>query len=272
MQEGQYFAAHSPEEIEWERAGLIKEFCDATTTRRLEALGVESGWRCTDVGAGRGSIALWLADRVGPSGQVVAADLNTSLLKRAQLPPNVQVREHNILTQDLDRERYDLVLCRALLMHLSEPELALGRMAAAVRPGGWLFIEEFDFSSFCAVDFQYPGAEVFERTTRAFWEALSTAGNLDCYFGRRIPAILDGLSFVNTGTAGQVLIGRGGDHPLGKFWSLTFQLPGFEALVERGITTREEFDRTRSLFEDASFRFVATIQFGAWGRRPSNIS
>lgn len=52
MPEGQYIAAVSPEDIEWERVGLIEAMCDGITTRCLEALGVASGWRCIDVGAG----------------------------------------------------------------------------------------------------------------------------------------------------------------------------------------------------------------------------
>ena len=75
MREEQYVAADSPEDNEWERLGLNETICDATTTRALAALGVASGWQCIDVGAGRGSIARWLAERVGPSGHVVAADL-----------------------------------------------------------------------------------------------------------------------------------------------------------------------------------------------------
>ena len=39
------------------------------------------------------------------------ADLNPRLLRRAQLPPNVQVREHDILAQDLEATQYDVVHC-----------------------------------------------------------------------------------------------------------------------------------------------------------------
>jgi SAM-dependent methyltransferase len=176
MSEGQYVAAASPEDIEWERVGLIEAMCDGIITRYLDALGVQAGWRCIDVGAGRGSIAHWLAERVGPSGEVVAAHLNPRLLRRVPFPPHVEVREYNILTQDLEAEHYDLVHCRALLMHLPQPVVALERMAAAVRPGGWLCLEEYDFSMFGAVDPQYPGAAAFHWTFHAFLDALRTAG------------------------------------------------------------------------------------------------
>ena len=268
MRKEQYFATDSIEDIEWERVGLIGEVCDPITTRRIEALGISSGWRCIDVGAGRGSIAHWLAERVGSSGQVVAADLNPSLLRRAKLPHNVQVREHNILTQELESEWYDLVLCRALLLHLPQPELALGRMAAAVRPGGWLFIKDYDLTYFGAVDAQYPGAAEFDRTFRACFDALRAAGIMDFSFGRRTLALVKGLGFAHVGAAGEVLFGRGGDDPLGRFWSLTLGVRGMEVPVEHGVVTREEFDSMRALFEDATFDFIGGIGFGVWGSRP----
>ena len=101
MPEGQYVAIVSPEDIEWERVGVLEAMCDGITTRYLDALGIASGWRCIDIGAGRGSIARWLAERVGPLGPVVAADLNPRLLRRASLPANVEVREYNRLYRKL---------------------------------------------------------------------------------------------------------------------------------------------------------------------------
>lgn len=272
MQEKQYFAVDSPEESEWERLGLLEEVCDAATTQRLASLGVESGWQCLDVGAGRGSIAHWLAERVGRSGKVVAADLNPRMLRRAQLPSSIEIREHNILTQDLEAEHYDLVCCRYLLQHLPQPELALARMAKAVRPGGWLFIEDADFRLFGAVDTQYPGAAVFDRTLHACWDALRAVGRVDPAFGRRAIVLIEKLGFENTEIVGAVALGRGGDHPYGRFWGLTLRTPGFEALVERGVVTREDFDHMCALLEDPAFRFVGAIQFSAWGQRPSKGS
>ncbi len=272
MREEQYFATGSVEDVEWERLGLLEKVCDPVTRARMDAIGIEPGWRCINIGAGRGSINHWLAERIGPSGQVVAADLNPSLLRRAKLPQNVEVREHNILTQDLEPGWYDLVFCRALLLHLPQPELALGRMAAAVRPGGWLLIEDYDFSYFGAVDAQYPGAAGFDRSLRAYFDALHAAGTMDCYFGRRMLALVKGLGFARMGVSGELLFGRGGDDPLGRFWSLTLGVPGMEALVEHGAVTREEFDSMRAFFEDPEFAIVGPLGFGAWGCRPPSGS
>ena len=42
MPEGQYVAAVSPADIEWERVGLLEAMCDGITTRYLDALGVKA--------------------------------------------------------------------------------------------------------------------------------------------------------------------------------------------------------------------------------------
>src|SRR5215213_3502381 len=53
---------------------------DPGTLERFERLGVAPGWSCLEVGAGAGGAARWLADRVGPTGRVVAADLEVGRL------------------------------------------------------------------------------------------------------------------------------------------------------------------------------------------------
>jgi ubiquinone/menaquinone biosynthesis C-methylase UbiE len=54
-------------------------------SRRRRAL-VQPGWRCLEVGAGRGSMAVWLAEQVGPTGHVVATDVDTRYLERLDVP------------------------------------------------------------------------------------------------------------------------------------------------------------------------------------------
>jgi hypothetical protein len=49
---------------------------------------------------GGGSIARWLADRVGPGGRVVATDINVGHLRTLSLP-NLDVLRHNIIEDDL---------------------------------------------------------------------------------------------------------------------------------------------------------------------------
>jgi ubiquinone/menaquinone biosynthesis C-methylase UbiE len=77
-----YLLAQAPApEAERQRLALLQEYYDPRTIARLENLGVAAGWRCIDVGAGGGSIAQRLAERVGPTGSVLAVDLDLRLLE-----------------------------------------------------------------------------------------------------------------------------------------------------------------------------------------------
>jgi len=135
MQEEQYIWAQSPEEIEEQRLGILESIRDSGTIRRMKELGVCPGWRCLEVGAGRGSIARWLAEQVGSTGHVVATDIDLRFLERIRAS-NLEVRLHNVCEEDFERSAYDLVHCRALLIHVPRPEEALARMAKAVRSVG----------------------------------------------------------------------------------------------------------------------------------------
>ena len=104
------------------------------------------GWKSPEVGAGAGSVAQWLSSRVGPSGRVVATDIDMRYLQGLGAP-NLEIRRHDILKDEPLKPEYDLVHCRKLLQNLPEPEKALRNMAASVRPSGWLMIEEDDFGS-----------------------------------------------------------------------------------------------------------------------------
>src|SRR5947209_1620322 len=58
------------------RLAALEAGWDGVTAANLEAIGVSRGWRCAEIGAGGGSIARWLANRVGMDGKIVATDLD----------------------------------------------------------------------------------------------------------------------------------------------------------------------------------------------------
>ena len=183
---------------------MLEEVYDPETTRRLSSIGVTDGWRCLELGAGAGSIARWLAERVGPAGQVVAADIDTRFLQDLDLS-NVEVRQLDIRTTDLENERYDLVHCRALLIHLTDTERVGRRMVAALRTGGWLLAEEPDLTARVAVTRDHPDAETFDSFVRRTTEWYNSR------FGRSLPLLLDRLGLADCGNEVTSSIVRGGE-------------------------------------------------------------
>jgi hypothetical protein len=98
--------AKGRQEAEDDRLDLLERLFDPLSRRRRQM--VQPGWRCLEVGAGRGSMAVWLAERVGDNGHVVATDIDVTYLKRLNVP-NLEVRQHNILEDPLLRARSGLV-------------------------------------------------------------------------------------------------------------------------------------------------------------------
>jgi SAM-dependent methyltransferase len=266
MTENRYLAKDSPDAFERERLALLTQFADPVTTRRLTELGVGPGWRCLDVGAGNGSVARWLAGRVGPQGRVVTTDLNPRFLGGHGLP-HLEVRRHNILEDDLEPAHYDLVHCRALLMHLPDPMRALRRLVNAVRPGGWLLVEEADgIASYGAAHPGHARAARFDRCSRTVWAALKAAGTMDLDFGRRLPALFESLGVRDLEHEGVTLTVRGGD-PMARFMQMTDELLRAR-FVAAGVLTEADFDELHRAYDDRSFWFVGFKLFGIWGRRP----
>lgn len=123
------------------RLALLGEIYDPWTIDHLESIGVAPGWRCWEAGAGRLTIAAWLAARVGTAGHVLATDLDTSGLAEVH---GIEVRRHDLARDPVPGGGFDLVHARLVLVHVPERERVLAAMIAALRPGGWILIEEPD--------------------------------------------------------------------------------------------------------------------------------
>ena len=126
------------------RLAALEAVFDSGTIRYLDGIGVGDGWRCLEVGAGGGSIAAWLARRVGAGEYVLDTDIDTRFTEEIKLP-NLDICRHDITTEYVPEASFDLIHTRMVLEHLPAREEALRRLVAALKPGGWLLIEAIDF-------------------------------------------------------------------------------------------------------------------------------
>src|SRR5690606_26923201 len=110
-----YFFDHEWEH-ERERLRQLERFYDPLTHGNIERAGIQPGWRCLEVGAGGGSIAEWLAWRVGPTGRVLAIDLETRFIEHLA-GPNLEVRRHRFGGEPLPENHFDLIHARAVMEH-----------------------------------------------------------------------------------------------------------------------------------------------------------
>ena len=103
------------------------------------------GQRVLDIGSGSGDTALLAAESVGPSGSVLATDIDLAALARlaerrsARADPAqiaIQVAAAEELT--LDPGSFDVALARNCLMHFRDLDAALRNIRSALRSGGRL--------------------------------------------------------------------------------------------------------------------------------------
>ena len=142
---GEYIFDRNRREQELLRLRLIEEALDPATIAHLQATGIQQGWRCLEVGAGAGSVVQWMGSVVGGGGRVIAIDTNTNHVRHLSAAP-YQVVEGDFLDVSLDGE-FDLAHCRYVLIHNRRSQDMLKKLCALVRPGGFLVIEEPDFTS-----------------------------------------------------------------------------------------------------------------------------
>jgi SAM-dependent methyltransferase len=111
----------------------------------LERLDVGPGWRCVDVGAGLGDVAIALGKLVGHDGRIYAVDIDPAA-RDATAEAAAAFAQVLALTQAVEDlvlpEPVDLAFCRFLLLHVHSPLEALRSMTRAVRPGGWVVAQE----------------------------------------------------------------------------------------------------------------------------------
>jgi phosphoglycerate dehydrogenase-like enzyme/SAM-dependent methyltransferase len=257
----EYVHAQAGYDAERERLRLLEHASDPATIRRLEQVGVGEGWSCLEVAAGAGSIAAWLGHRVGPDGRVLASDMDTRFLGFLGAP--VEVKVVDLLADDLEEGAFDLVHGRAILMHLQDPEAALKKMAAAVKPGGWLLLEEKDYEGLAGLG-DHPEAGTFSEDWRSITSRFKVAGTPDTNFGRRIRDLLERLRFEDIVADGDTRIWRGGET------GAQFVEQSYSQFRDRGMATDEEYRRAARLLRDPSFTFRDGILYGAWGRRPNS--
>jgi SAM-dependent methyltransferase len=263
---GYRLAGRGREEVEGERLSLLEQIFDPVS-RRCRDL-IEPGWRCLEIGAGRGSMATWLANRVGKSGKVVATDVDVSYLERLDLP-NLEVRRHNILDDPLDElspGSFDVVCSRLVLFWLAgRQEVAIRRMVECLRPGGWLVDEDGDWGTVALVD---PSHALYVPYHEAWRDGEWWASRgYDPAFGRKLPALFERCGLRNIRHEASTQVVRGGSA-----WSTWWQrtLEGIRAFehAEGSLTEVRErqYEALIAPLADPSCWLLTELLHACWGQ------
>jgi SAM-dependent methyltransferase len=246
------------------RLSALADVYDEVTIRHLIARGVASGWMCLEIGGGLGTITRWLANRIGPCGYVLSTDIDTRFLEALRLA-NVEVRRHDILIDPLPDSAFDLAYARLVLEHLSDPDLALDRLARAIKPGGLLVVEDLEIQS------AWPDPqESLDRPSKtlAAMRRVATDAGVDPRLGLSLGRRLRARGLLNVGHEGQLQLCRGNSAPA-RLARLNFEQLRDPILATQDVT-RAEFDADLARLDDEGFEWRSPIFWTAWGQRPES--
>ena len=121
----------------------------------VDRLAPGEGSTVLDVACGPGTVTFLLADRVGPSGQVLATDISPAMLAIARAKPATGARiewiESPAAPLAVETDSIDAVVCQQGLQFFPDKTAGLAEMRRALAPGGralvsfWAAVEEQDF-------------------------------------------------------------------------------------------------------------------------------
>ena len=154
-------------DIERLRLSMLSEARDPKTCALLTQVGIAEGMHCLEIGAGTGSVSAWMADKVGARGRVMSTDIDLQF--HGEMPSNVIVRQHDIATDPLPREHFDIIHGRAVLQHVPTRDEVVGQLVDALKPGGWLLVEDGTFLGFGQQGVPEPSTEPPFRRRFACW-------------------------------------------------------------------------------------------------------
>ena len=243
--------------------GALGATLDQFTTTRLLACGIAPGMRCLEVGAGAGTIAVWLAEQVGSAGSVIATDLKP---QHVPAHPSLTTIRHNVVTEPLPEGPFDIIHARAVLQHLPQRREVLAKLSDALAPGGVLVVEELEAgwgrSVLATPD---PRAyDVFAEYEMALTQVLVASGNDQTWNRVKHAAMLDlGLEDVDTqgwqgsfvGGTGVCLLAYSGSKEL------------HDRLVDAGMKP-EDLETMRRLALDPRLVLRGILLLSTIGRKP----
>jgi ubiquinone/menaquinone biosynthesis C-methylase UbiE len=247
-----------------QRFDALSMLFNPSTFRHIQALGLASGWRVWEVGAGGASVATWLSEQVGPQGRVLATDIATSWIVSG--PASFEVQTHDVGSDPPPAGPFDLVHGRLVLVHVERRVAAIAAMASVLAPGGWLLLEDADpmLQPLVCPDEFGPEQALANRLKLGFRALLAERG-VDLAFGRTLPRLLR--------EAGLVHVQSDAYFPVGGPACTELERATIEQVRDRlltaGLATHAEINEHLASVASGRLDLATSPMISAWARRPA---
>jgi SAM-dependent methyltransferase len=160
---------------------------------------------------------------------------------------------------------FDLVHARLVLVHVPERRAALAAMIAALRPGGWLLVEEADpaLQPLVCPDESGPAQRRANKLKHGFRTLMAQRG-VDLAFGRTLPRLLREAGL--TGVASDAYFPMSGPACNRLEQATVEQIR--DRLIAAGLATAEEIDEHLAAVTAGRLDLATSPMVSAWGRKP----
>jgi len=215
----------------------------------LARLNIQKGWKCLDVGAGPGFVSADIRNIAGDSGEITVIEpsefyLNYFKEHCAKNKFNNVKFVHGILEDTvLDDEYYDLIFLRWVIDFVKEPEKFLIILFAALKKGGVIAIQDYNYEGLGL----YPRGGAFDNVAE-YIRSYYRAGGGDPYFISRIPSVFK-KNHIRLEEYSPV--GLAGDTRSPVFeWVNKFLTGHFNTLADLKIVTEKEIEDVKTDWEE----------------------
>jgi ubiquinone/menaquinone biosynthesis C-methylase UbiE len=211
----------------------MRPWLHAVTEAMLGMAGIRPGSHVLYVAAGAGDQTLYVAERVGPGGYVLATDLSPEILAFARRRiaeagyRTVETRVSDGEDLQVESTRFDAVVCRLGLMLFRDPLQGLREMARVLKPGGGICTAVLSspdknpcMATLMSTALEHAGLPPRDPYQPGGLLSLCKPGSLDDLFRRagfrdvatmavaapfKLPSVKDYLSFIKSSASTQIL-------------------------------------------------------------------
>ena len=179
------------------------------TLRMLDGAAIGPGARVLELGCGTGEVTALIAERVGPSGEIVAIDRDPAQIEAARARLAGQRNIQWIVSEIDDFQptaAFDAVVGRYVLIYLRDPEQTVAHAARWLRPGGRLAFLEMDFHR-GAASIIWPAPSAATARAIAFIADVMLDAGVQPHMAARLPSMLSGLGAVQAEVGAPIQLG-----------------------------------------------------------------
>ncbi len=232
-------------QTELERLRFQHSVWGSVTERFFERLKVKRSWKCLDVGAGPGFVAMDLENRIGDQGEITVLEPSMFYLDWFKQEAakngwtNIMFMNGTAEEAALPQGYFDLIFARWVIGFVPDPVKFLKRLVAALRPGGIIALQDYAYEGLAL----FPRGGAFEGmadAVRAYWRS----GGGDPYVAARIPTIFKNLNVRLTDYTPNCL--AGGPQSGVMEWAHRFFTTHIQVMVDKGVIKQHQGDAMRA--------------------------